>query len=70
MSAFRHTDNKRLSEYRQTSTTGVELIFDQRRILGSKFDFMFNGTWMNAKVEKGPIVNFTDRLGQPANYRS
>ncbi len=43
----------------QTSTTGVELIFDQRRLLGSKFDFMFNGTWMNAKVDKGPFVNFT-----------
>jgi len=43
----------------QTSTTGVELILDQRRIFGSKFDFMFNGTWMNAKVDKGPLINFT-----------
>ncbi|SCY00760.1 TonB-dependent receptor [Nitrosospira sp. Nsp13] len=43
----------------KTSTTGVELIFDQRRILNSKFDFMFNGTWMNAKVDEGPLVNFT-----------
>ncbi|WON72935.1 TonB-dependent receptor [Nitrosospira sp. Is2] len=50
-SAFQNID--------QTSTTGVELIFDQRRILGSKFDFMFNGTWMNAKVDKGPLVDFT-----------
>ncbi|SFO04020.1 TonB-dependent receptor [Nitrosospira briensis] len=52
----------------QTSTTGVELIFDQRRILGSKFDFMFNGTWMNAKVDKGPIVNFTDPTGTQADF--
>ena len=52
----------------QTSTTGVELIFDQRRILGSKFDFMFNGTWMNAKVDKGPIVNFTDPTGTRADF--
>jgi iron complex outermembrane receptor protein len=50
-SAFQNID--------QTSTTGVELIFDQRRILGSKFDFMFNGTWMNAKVDKGPVIDFT-----------
>jgi len=52
----------------QTSTTGVELIFDQRRILGSKLDFMFNGTWMNAKVEKGPLVDFTTSNGVPADY--
>jgi iron complex outermembrane receptor protein len=52
----------------EISTTGVELIYDQRRILGSKFDFMFNGTWMNAKVEKGPLVVFTESTGQPANY--
>jgi iron complex outermembrane receptor protein len=52
----------------EISTTGVELIYDQRRILGSKFDFMFNGTWMNAKVEKGPIVAFRESTGQPANY--
>ncbi|SFH49361.1 iron complex outermembrane recepter protein [Nitrosospira sp. Nsp14] len=52
----------------EISTTGVELIYDQRRILGSKFDFMFNGTWMNAKVEKGPIVSFTESTGQQANY--
>jgi iron complex outermembrane recepter protein len=50
-SAFQNID--------QTSATGVELIFDQRRILGSKIDFMFNGTWMNAKVDKGPIIDFT-----------
>ena len=52
----------------QTSTTGVELIFDQRRIFGSKFDFMFNGTWMNAKVDKGPIIIFTDTTGVQANF--
>ncbi|MEO8992393.1 MAG: TonB-dependent receptor [Nitrosospira sp.] len=52
----------------QTSTTGVEFIFDQRRILGSKFDFMFNGTWMNAKVDKGPTIIFTDSTGRPGNF--
>ncbi|SHL19302.1 iron complex outermembrane recepter protein [Nitrosospira sp. Nsp11] len=59
-SAFQNID--------QTSTTGVELIFDQRRILGSKFDFMFNGTWMNAKVDKGGIVRFTDPTGANADF--
>lgn len=52
----------------QTSTTGVELIYDQRRILGSKFDFMFNGTWMNAKVDKGQLVNSTDSTGALADF--
>jgi iron complex outermembrane receptor protein len=52
----------------QTSTTGVELIFDQRRILGSRFDFMFNGTWMNAKVDKGPSIIFTDPTGTPSDF--
>lgn len=52
----------------QTSTTGVEFIFDQRRILGSKFDFMFNGTWMNAKVDKGPTIIFKDSAGRPSNF--
>lgn len=52
----------------EVSTTGVELIYDQRNILGSRFDFMFNGTWMNAKVEKGPLVSFTTSTGQPADY--
>ena len=50
-SAFQNID--------KTSTTGVELIFDQRRLLGSKLDFSFNGTWMNAKVDQGPFINFT-----------
>lgn len=52
----------------QTSTTGVELIFDQRRILGSKFDFMFNATWMNAKVDKGPTIIFKDSTGTQADF--
>ena len=52
----------------QTSTTGVELIFDQRRIMGSKFDFSFNGTWMNAKVDKGGIVTIHDPTGANADY--
>ena len=52
----------------QTSTTGVELIFDQRRILGSRFDFMFNGTWMNAKVDKGPFISSTDSTGANADF--
>ncbi|MEY3122550.1 MAG: hypothetical protein RI993_1375 [Pseudomonadota bacterium] len=52
----------------ETSTAGVELIFDQRNVLGSNFDFMFNGTWMNAKIEKGGIVAFTDSTGNPANF--
>ncbi|SEP32691.1 TonB-dependent receptor [Nitrosovibrio sp. Nv6] len=52
----------------EISTTGVELIYDQRRILGSKVDFSFNGTWMNAKVEKGPIINFTESTGTPADF--
>jgi iron complex outermembrane receptor protein len=59
-SAFQNID--------QTSTTGVELIFDQRRIFGSRFDFSFNGTWMNAKVDKGGIVRFTDPTGANADY--
>jgi iron complex outermembrane receptor protein len=52
----------------EISTTGVELIYDQRRILGTKFDFAFNGTWMNAKVEKGPIVSFTESTGTSADF--
>lgn len=47
-----------------TSTTGVELIYDQKRILRSKFDFMLNFTWMNAQIENGPVVNF---LGNTVN---
>ncbi len=47
----------------QTATTGVELIYDQRRILRSKFDFMLNFTWMNAEVTKGGLNNFTEANG-------
>tara|TARA_Y100001936_G_scaffold249272_1_gene299190 strand:+ start:12365 stop:14830 length:2466 start_codon:yes stop_codon:yes gene_type:complete len=39
-----------------TSTTGLEFIFNQKRIFRSKFDFMLNFTWMDAKVENGPMV--------------
>lgn len=47
-----------------TSTTGVELIYDQERVFGSDFDLSFNSTWMNAIVEDGgPIVNFTEANG-------
>lgn len=53
----------------KTSTTGIELIFNQRRVMDSKFDFMFNGTWMNAKVDNGGgIIKFTNSLGQNADY--
>ncbi|SFW17908.1 TonB-dependent receptor [Nitrosovibrio sp. Nv17] len=52
----------------RTSTTGVELIYEQRRILGSKFDFMFNGTWMNAKVDRGPRIRFTETTGTSADF--
>jgi len=47
-----------------TSTTGVEFIYNQKRILRSKFDFMLNFTWMDAKIESGPMVNF---LGNNVN---
>ena len=50
-----------------TSTTGVEFIYDQKRILRSKFDFMLNFTWMNAQIEKGPVVSF---LGNNVNLSS
>jgi iron complex outermembrane receptor protein len=59
LSASGITSQSSFQNIDQTSTTGVELIFDQRRIFGSKFDFMFNGTWMNAKVDKGPLIDFT-----------
>lgn len=52
----------------EVGTTGVELIFEQRNILGSRFDFMFNGTWMDSEVEDGPIVKFTESTGVPADY--
>ena len=52
----------------EVGTTGVELLFEQRNILGTRFDLMFNGTWMNAKVEDGPVVKFTESTGVPDNY--
>ncbi|MDT8364472.1 MAG: TonB-dependent receptor, partial [Nitrosomonas sp.] len=57
-------ENKAIS----TINCDIALIFDQRYILGSNFDFMFNGTWMNAKIEKGSVVAFTDSTGNPANF--
>lgn len=50
----------------EISTTGVEMIFDQRRILSTPVDFNFNVTWMNAKVEKGPVVNFQEAFSSTA----
>ena len=47
-----------------TSTTGVEFIYDQKRILRSKFDFMLNFTWMKTRIERGPLVSF---LGNNVN---
>lgn len=53
----------------ETSTTGVELIIDQERIFGSKFDFNFNATWMDAKVEDGgPDVVFVEADGSRNVY--
>ncbi len=54
-SAFQNID--------EASTTGVELIYDQQRILDSKFDFNFNVTWMDAKIDKGGDVVFTEANG-------
>ncbi|MBT5384763.1 MAG: TonB-dependent receptor, partial [Kordiimonadaceae bacterium] len=47
-----------------TSTTGVEFIYNQKKILRSKFDFMLNFTWMNAKIEDGPTISY---LGNNVN---
>lgn len=48
----------------KASTTGVELILDQERILGSKFDLNFNATWMDARVDDGgPDIVFTEANG-------
>ncbi|WP_411726312.1 TonB-dependent receptor [Methyloglobulus sp.] len=49
----------------ETSTTGVELIYDQQRVLGSDFDLSFNATWMDAIVEDGgPDIVFTEADGR------
>ncbi|MCX7185366.1 MAG: TonB-dependent receptor, partial [Nitrosospira sp.] len=43
-----------------TSSTGVELVFQQNRVLKSKFDFMANGTWMNVQVDhNSPNISYT-----------
>ncbi len=52
-----------------TSTTGVELVYDQARVLDSDFDLNFNATWMNAIVEDGgPDLIFTEASGSPTRY--
>ena len=40
----------------KTSTTGVELIFQQSRVMKSKFDFSANGTWMNVQVDRHHLL--------------
>ncbi|MCX7184667.1 MAG: TonB-dependent receptor, partial [Nitrosospira sp.] len=51
-SAFQNID--------KTSSTGVELVFQQNRVLKSKFDFMANGTWMNVQVDhNSPNISYT-----------
>jgi iron complex outermembrane receptor protein len=53
----------------KASTTGVELIYDQQRILGSKFDLNFNATWMRAIVEEGgPDLIFTEAYGTNTTF--
>jgi iron complex outermembrane receptor protein len=53
----------------KTNATGVELIFDQERIFGSKFDFNFNVTWMRALVEDGGAdVNFREANGTLSRF--
>ncbi|NOV28203.1 TonB-dependent receptor [Methylomonas sp. ZR1] len=52
-----------------TSTTGVELVYDQARVLDSDFDLNFNATWMNAIVEDGgPDLNFQEANGSFTRY--
>ncbi|MCQ8180412.1 TonB-dependent receptor [Methylomonas sp. SURF-1] len=52
-----------------TSTTGVELIYDQQRVLGSDFDLNFNATWMNAIVEDGgPDLFFREANGTNTRF--
>ena len=47
-----------------TSTTGLEFIYNQKRIARTPIDFMLNFTWMDAKIENGPTVSF---LGSNVN---
>ena len=52
-----------------TSTTGVELIYDQARVLDSDFDLNFNATWMSAIVEDGgPDINFQEANGSLSRF--
>ncbi|TCV83937.1 MULTISPECIES: TonB-dependent receptor [Methylomonas] len=52
-----------------TSTTGVELVYDQARVLDSDFDLNFNATWMNAIVEDGgPDINFQEADGSLTRF--
>ncbi len=52
-----------------TSTTGVELVYDQQRVLGSDFDLNFNATWMDAIVEDGgPLRDFTEADGTNTEF--
>ncbi len=60
-SAFQNID--------KTSSTGVELIFQQSRILKSKFDFSANGTWMNVQVDHhSPNIAYTTPTGVVSNF--
>jgi iron complex outermembrane recepter protein len=53
----------------ESSTTGVELIYDQQRVLGSDFDLNFNATWMNAIVEDGgPDIIFREADGTNTKF--
>ena len=53
----------------KTSTTGVELIFQQSRVMKSKFDFSANGTWMNVQVDRHHnTISYTDPTGTPGNF--
>ncbi len=53
----------------KTSTTGVELIFQQSRVMKSKFDFSANGTWMNVQVDRhNALISYTDPTGTPGNF--
>jgi iron complex outermembrane receptor protein len=52
-----------------TSTLGVELIYDQARVMDSDFDLNFNATWMNAIVEDGgPDTNFQEANGSLSRF--
>lgn len=53
----------------KASTTGVELIYDQERIFGSKLDVNFNATWMDALVEDGgPDIVFSEADGSRTTF--